>query len=99
MRIKEYKIKKLIEGQYLGRQFVGKYYVAIPASYFEKDIEGVLARFGSWDKYISRDVVPVYMKDFPDKWGRGVNYVLNYYVWGELSKGGEPDEPHTIPMF
>lgn len=96
---KLYKVKKLIPGQYLGKQFIGKYYIAIPAHKFEADITGILVRYKNYDKFIAKTVVPVWMKDFEDKWGRGEKYILNYYVWGDMANGEIPDEPHTIPMF
>ena len=70
-----YKAQTLIDGWKLGKQYIGKVFVAVPK---QKAQKGNLIKYQEEIMRIEQE--PLFELTFPDKFGRG-SYVLCYFEW------------------
>ena len=74
--MKKYRIRKLINGYKLGREFRNKTLVAIP-----KTNESVMVIFDDGVMYITNWNERLAERSFEDKFGRNKKYTLGYFEW------------------
>jgi len=70
-----YKAETLIDGWKLGKEYIGKTFVAVPQ---HKAKKGNLIEHKDQKMVIEQD--PLFKLIFPDKFGRG-SYILCYFEW------------------